>query len=86
MFQNNDKVKIARKGQMLDGTIASGRTWADLDPSYCDSQEVNHKAGRMGWGYKVRAPIVRADGSLYMVRGEVAMGLSYVDEKLITKG
>jgi len=85
MFQKNDTVKVTKNGVTLDGRIGSKRTWCDLEPSYCDSQEINFKAGRMGWGYQVHMPIVKADGTFYMTRGQPAMGLSYVDEKLITK-
>lgn len=86
MFRNNDLVKVSHKGKILDGRIGSSRTWADLEPSYCDSQEVNFKAGRMGWGYRVHMPIVKEDGTFYTDRaGKPLMGLSYVDEKLIAK-
>ena len=83
MLKNGQKVKFTKNGVEIEGRIGSDRTWADLEPSYCDSQEVNFRAGRMGWGYRVHAPIVLKDGTLYMVRGKVALGLSYVDEKIL---
>jgi len=84
MFERNQMVKFVKNGVEIEGRIGDKRCWCDLEPSYCDSQEVNYKPGRMGWGYKVHAPIVKADGTFYTDRnGKPLMGLGYEDEKIL---
>lgn len=61
---------------VVEGTIVEGPAW-----HWPNSTVTKYGGGTMGqavWGYKVRGPIVQADGSFYRVRGEIAPGIGFV--------
>jgi hypothetical protein len=82
MFQRNDKVLVTLHGVTVEGTINGPRRWVQVGGhSPSKHQVVNTSV--WNWGYEVRRPIVNPDGTLYMVRGQVAMGLGNMDERLL---
>lgn len=78
-FTRNQAVIVSTNGITVEGTIADGK----LSPFYPDSTVTkygNGSSGRTAWGYQVRSPIVREDGTLYTDRnGRPLMGLGYVE-------
>jgi len=76
MFAFDQKVSYTKNGVTVHANIRSA-----LETFYPQSTLNKYGNGSSGpavRGYKVRGPIVQANGLLYMCRGEVAMGLGYV--------
>jgi hypothetical protein len=78
-YQRNDPVAYLDKGQEVNGTIVKGRQC--FYPQSTVTKYGNGSLGPIAYGYKIRGPIIQADGSFYMVRGEVAHGIKFVDER-----
>ncbi len=84
MFKISDKALIHFENGTVEGEIISGRQHIQIGGNSA-TKHCMIDTSVWGWGYKVRAPIVQSDGTLYLVRGIPAMGISNVDENLIER-
>lgn len=65
-----------------NGELMSGLEWGCVAGSPPSKHQVTGTAV-YDWGYRVRSPILNADGSFYRVRGQIAFGIGFVSEKKV---
>ncbi len=85
-FRKGQQVRFVRHGVEITGTIHADRQlYAEVEPSYCDSQEVMYKSHRKAWAYNVMFPIVNKDGTFHTDRnGKPYTGLAYIETAILS--
>jgi len=81
-MKDGDKVIVTHRGVEVEGEIMGRRQWVQIGGQSA-TKHCPVSSAVWGWGYKVRSPIVMSDGSLYRVRGQIAMGIGYVSEDFV---